>query len=242
MTKITLGDVTDTGGGTGGGGSSTDTYHTLAVMKARIATELGRTNLTSQIAEAISSAILEMQKERFRFSDADPANPPAFNTVPGRWIYDATDNGNIATIYRWDDFNLLLNGELYKLDPLTPEEVKTYNETGSGQGFPTGFAYEGNKILLSPVPDQVYAMSFSGSLRIPAPLTDTEIGNFWMTDGELLIRSRAKYEIATHVTRNPVMAQAMSPLEPGATWMALRSLKGEAARATGLGRVRVTQW
>jgi hypothetical protein len=67
-----------------------------------------------------------------------------------------------------------------------------------------------------------------------------------MTDGEQLIRSRVKFEIATHVTRNVKMAAMMSP-DPetrpiGATYRAWRALKGEANRLASRGRVEPMQW
>jgi hypothetical protein len=38
-----------------------------------------------------------------------------------------------------------------------------------------------------------------------------DMTNIWMNDAEMLIRSRAKYEIALNFTRNDKMVAAMSP-------------------------------
>jgi hypothetical protein len=81
-----------------------------------------------------------------------------------------------------------------------------------------------------------YKVTVGGHIAYAAPTDPAATGNRWMTDGERLIRSRAKYQLASHVTRNLQMAQMMSPQEPapgaapGATWEAYRELKVEAVR------------
>jgi hypothetical protein len=81
-----------------------------------------------------------------------------------------------------------------------------------------------------------YLMTVLGQLQLPGPTDPADTTNRWMLDGERLIRSRAKYELALHVTRNAMMAQMMSPEEPGggalpgATYAAYRELKVEAMR------------
>jgi hypothetical protein len=79
-------------------------------------------------------------------------------------------------------------------------------------------------------------MTLLGQLQLPGPTDPADTTNRWMLDGERLIRSRAKYELALHVTRNAMMAQMMSPEEPGggalpgAAYAAYRELKVEAMR------------
>jgi hypothetical protein len=77
----------------------------------------------------------------------------------------------------------------------------------------------------------------------------SEAGNVWMNWAEQLIRCQAKYEIATHITRNPAMASAMSPDanggpngQPGETWRAWRRLKNETNKIASTGRIRAMQW
>lgn len=218
---------------------------TLTVMKARIASELARSNLTDQIAAAITTAITQYQKERFRFSDISPTSPPTFNTVVGRSVYTSADNANISTLYNFDFVLATISGTIMPLTRSSPAALTIYNQVDTMHGDPMWYAYEGNELILSPVPAAVYPITLGVFRRVAAPASDAEADNPWMTDGELLIRSRAKYEIATHVTRNPVMAAEMSPLPPPpgvrtghAAYFAWKALKGEANRVTSLGRVR----
>ena len=82
-------------------------------------------------------------------------------------------------------------------------------------------------------------MALAGpDLSNPVGLADTT--NPWMNEAERLIRSRAKYEIAMHFTRNDKMAAAMSPVEGsgGLSEFYYNELKGEASKIRGTSRVR----
>ena len=216
----------------------------LATMKSRIARELSRADLTSQIADAINDAIVIYQKEKFRFNETVPNAPITFNTVVGQAYYDLTAEPNIGTLFHIDYMLLQIGNARYYITPEDPKRLKIYNQVNTMFGQPLWRAYEGNQIILSPVPSNVWPIEIGLFKRVAAPATDAEVGNPWMTDGERLIRSRAKYEIAVHVTRNPTMAAAMNPFPPmaaqsmGASYDAWKALKSEANRVTSLGRIR----
>lgn len=220
-------------------------------MVSRIAAEIARTDMSSAvpvagfpnamaIRNAIATAISEYQKQRFRFSDINPGIPTTFVTVAGQSVYSVSDNPNIASVYYIDYLNIVIANTLQELTRRGPEEVHLDIQFNNQSGFPSEYAYEGNSLLLYPVPDQVYTLYLGGHILIAAPASDAEANNPWMTSAELLIRSRAKYEIAVHVTRNPAMAMAMSPdpSENGQAARAFRSLKGEANKITGRSRIR----
>ena len=89
-----------------------------------------------------------------------------------------------------------------------------------------------------------YKMTVGGHVSYIAPSSLTAAGNRWMLDGERLIRSRAKYELAMHVLNDMDLAKRMSPMdpangqEPGMSWLAFKELKGEANKLTGRGIIR----
>jgi len=226
---------------------------TQLLLKERIALELARPDITStdgRIADAITDAITYYQKEKFRFSEINPGNPPTFQTTQGVMTYtDALSNPTLISNAYYINFLTYTYGtSIFYIRRVSPLEIVMANQNLNVSGPPEAFAIEGETIMLTPVPDQAYTITADIHLRVPAPLTDTETGNRWMLDGELLIRSRVKFEIATHVTRNPVMAAAMSPDPPaagamaGATYRAWRALKGEANRYTAKGKVRPMVW
>lgn len=223
----------------------------LVGMKARIALEIRRDDLTTEIAAAITTAISQYQKERFRFSDITPLAPPTFATVADRNVYDAADNANIGSMFYIEAINVLIGTTLEMMQRETPEDILLLNQEGASEsGQPESWAYQGNSIIIYPTPNQAYTLYLVGHILIAAPLADDTAGNKWMTyaNGELLIRSRAKFELATHVTRNEKMAVAMSPDPPapgspmGATYRAFCALKGEGNRIVARGRVRSMQF
>lgn len=180
---------------------------TLAVMKARIASELSRgSSLTTQIADAINTAIQAYQKHRFRFNETLPGTEVTFNTVAGTANYTA----NGRSIFQVDYLMVNIGNTWVDLDRRFPEEIKLLNDTGTSMGQPSSWALEGETIILHPVPSGIYTIRIAGIFSYAAPASDDEANNRWMIDGELLIRSRAKHEIATHVTRNKEMAATMA--------------------------------
>lgn len=222
---------------------------TLAIMKARIASELARgSSLTDQISDAINTAITAYQKYRFRWNETLPGTAVTFATVAGQLNY-LFSSITTQTIFKIDYLTVLVGTEVIGLKRITdPEEIRVLNDAGTIRGYPDKFCVEGETIILYPSPDQVYTITVGGIFSYPAPAADATTGNRWMIDGELLIRSRAKFEIATHVTRNAVMARAMSPDEHddgqpvGATRRAFDELMRERSQMMATGRVTPTQF
>lgn len=229
---------------------------TLGDMVARVAAELRRPDLAlaaatvgnpngNAIRLAISTAISEYQKQRFRFSDAnvDPT-VPTFVTVPGRSVYTTADSPVISSMFLIDYINIQIANTMQQLVRGTPEQLHIDIQINNQSGFPSVYAYENNSILLYPVPDVAYNMFIGAHINVAAPATDVEAGNVWMNEAELLIRSRAKYEVALNVTRNKDMMLAMSPdpEENGATYRAWKSLKASGNKITGRGRVKAMRF
>lgn len=222
---------------------------TLATMKTRIASELARgSSLTDQIADAINTAITAYQKYRFRWNETLPGTEITFSTVAGQvnYLFSAITT---RTIFKVDYLTVLVGTEVIRLKRITdPSEIKMLNDAGTIRGYPDKFCVEGETVILYPNPDQVYTVSVGGLFSYAAPASDGEANNRWMIDGELLIRSRAKFEIATHVTRNKEMARAMSPdehddgLPVGASRRAFDELMRERSQMMATGRVTPTQF
>lgn len=227
------------------------TPQTLGGMKTRIALELARGNsLSQQIEDAIATAIRIYQAERFKFNEARPFNPVSFNTVASTPYYLLSAIAGIGDpdgLFHVDYLNVLIGSTYAELSRKQPEEIRLLNMAGTESGQPDSFAIEGETIMIYPIPSAAWSILIGGHFAVAAPVSDDEIGNRWMTTAERLIRSRAKYEIALHNTRNDKMVQMMSPYPPeqnggvvGATYDAFNELKAEAAKLVMRGRVRPT--
>lgn len=217
---------------------------TLADMKARIAAEIFRGDLTAQITNAIADAIDAHAGDRFFFSEPSLATEPTFNTVIGQATYGDAALIDIKTLYNIDYLTYTQAGTRFDIIRRQPREIDIGNQNGQINGPPDEFAYVGRSISLYPTPDAVYPIFIMGFLNIDPPATDIEDNNVWMNEAERLIRCRAKWELATHVTRNAAMATAMSPDEdggpggkPGATFRAYQELKMQTNRVVSVGRV-----
>lgn len=208
----------------------------------------GSTPNSNAIRNAIDTAIAEYQKERFRFNEIDPSVPTTFTTNPNQTVYTVADSPVISSMYHVDYLNIAISNTLLELERSTPERLHLANQLFNQAGQPTSWAYEGNAIILYPSPVANYTIYVGAHLFLAGPADDVT-SNVWLTTAENLIRCRAKWEIATHVTRNKDMQMAMSPDinggpggTPGATYRAWRSLKSEANKITGTGRIRPMQF
>lgn len=196
---------------------------TFGQMQDRIADELNRTDLTSQIQKAIKSAIKVYDKQRFWFNESRSFT---FSTVGGQEFYTSSDNADIPNLLAIDTAQIAIaSTDKYLLSRVSYEEMEATSANGtSDEGQPTWFAYYNKQLRLYPIPDAVYTIRVSGHWALTDLSLTTDTNN-WMTDGEILIRSRAKREIFTHVIRDVEGVAAMAQAE-NAELRELRSATG----------------
>lgn len=209
---------------------------TYADMQTRIADEISRSDLTSQIALAIQTAIKFYERERFYFNES---NGITFNTVLGQEEYTSSDNADIPNILNIDDVRITISsGNVYTLAPRNWDFLEdTSMSSLQDRGLPTTYAYYSRKMRLYPVPDNVYAIRITAVKALPALSAGTD-ANDWMTEGEDLIRYKAKWELYTHTIRDFDMAKACADSEA----MALQKLRGATASRGSSGYLMATNF
>lgn len=180
---------------------------TRLTMRERIGREIRRPGLTTQINEAIASAVAVAQSDRLFFTESRGIT---FNTVASQEFYSSADNANIGLILKFDYVKINIAGSLFELRTITPERIEALSDSGSQTGQPTNYCYYGEQIRLYPVPAEVFTVRIGAQIKVAAPASDEETGNRWMIDGELLIRSRAKMELGIHVLRDQQLAADMA--------------------------------
>jgi hypothetical protein len=205
--------------------------YTLANMQSRIADELARTDLTSQIALCINDAIDFYQSIRFDFNESRDLT---FTTNVGQEFYTGADLADIPTLIYIDYVILYLGSIPWPLHRRAPIDIERLNQNGLMKGQPWNYCYYNQQLRLGPVPDNNYSMRIAANITYPAPSSTTQTGNFWMTEAEKLIRARAKWGIHTHYTRNATEAAKMKEAE----LEALAQLKGRSNRLTGTGIIQ----
>lgn len=173
--------------------------NTLADMKTRIADEILRSDLTNQIALAISDAIKFYQKKRFYFNESDQLT---FATVPGQFLYTATAQPQIPTMYQMDGLFITIGSYEYRVKRIGQTQWRLMTAP-STTGQPYRYSYFNQSLWLYPTPNIAYQMRMAGRYKLAEPANDGEAGNKWMIDAEPLIRARAKMLIWRDVDPNP---------------------------------------
>ena len=207
---------------------------TLSTMKSRIAGELRRgSTIDAQIAAAITTAIDAYADDRWFFNEA---RTNTFNTVANQEFYSASDFPALALLVKIDYVTLLIGNTVFDLLPDIPVVMEGNSDNATAVGQPGWYLYYERRIRLYPVPaTSDWPVRVAGVYRYAAPATDDEANNFWMTEAERLIRSRAKYELATHVLRDLELAQIMT----ANTTEAFEQLKRKTNKLTQHGNGRV---
>lgn len=206
---------------------------TYADMKARIAREIMRSDLTTQIAEQIQSAIAEYQRKVFFFNEKTNAS---WNTVANQELYATTD-GVPSDIVSIDKLTVIYANTRYDVIRREWDWIEDRQTSTLKGGAPTDWAYREQKIRLLPIPTTVMPLNLAYIQRVTAPSADGDVGP-WVNDAEELIRSAAKKRLFAH----NIVDEAEAALMQQAEALAFDALKGETTMRLSTGRVRPTQF
>lgn len=190
-----------------------------ATMYLRIEDEIDDAGLRNQVKLAIQSAIAYYSRTRFWFNQVRFTFP----IVADDEFFDSTDNAEIPNLLEIDSFTVTQSGIRYPCYPIG-DSIIADAQTGLVKYRPSVYAYVRKQIHIFPISDGSYTATVEAFSRLSALSADTDT-NAWMTDGEELIRQRAKRILAIDVTKEPSDAQAAEALEI----MALQGLQEETA-------------
>lgn len=213
---------------------------TLATMKARIAREVRRSNISTEIGEAITTAIDAYKSERLWFAEQYHID---IDLNSGQEFYTSSDNVWLGRVSRIDYVHLILNGQNYHLRRWTDEWLDIASSAGSNGGQSYCWGWYANTLRVYPVPSTTgMQVRLAGQFEMPAPASDDEVGNPWMVEAETLIRSRAKYELYQHLLLDMAKAAIFDPdrrnPSPSPTLAALQVLRRKTTAKTSTGQVR----
>ncbi len=176
---------------------------TFGAMKTRIADEIARSDLSTQIGLAIKSAIADYEDERFNFNETRAT----MSTVAGTEFYDMPSN-----LIKDDSLRVNLNGNEYDMNEVSYEYIEQNQVNNSYQGFPYQYAKYQEKFRFYPIPNAVYVVTLSYMKKLAALSADDDT-NAWMTDAEELIRQRAKWDLYTNLIQDFSIADRMKSAE-----------------------------
>jgi hypothetical protein len=203
----------------------------LADMRARIMDELQRTDLASQINNAIAEAADYFRRDSFFRNDAQDSST---TTMAGTNVYMTP--GDVAEIRQ---LAITVNNTKYPLrlrswEYINAEDSNTLNPV---KGPPVEYAVilgaAGMSIRLFPTPDGAYQLQYDYIQIIPAPVQDND-SNFWTIEGREMVRAYAKYLLRMTVLNDAQGAQADLELAD----QYFRKLKQETGAKKFTGRIR----
>ena len=164
---------------------------TYGTMQTRIADELARSDLTSQIKLAIQSAIAHYSGKRFWFNEAQATASTSDGTE-----YYAVPN-DFQSI---DSLRITVNGTTYTLESQPWVWMDEAQSNSAYKGQPIYYAIYAQQFRLYPIPDAVYTLKLSYQKALGSLSADGDT-NAWMVEGERLIRMRAKWDLFSNVIR-----------------------------------------
>lgn len=177
---------------------------TLGTMLTRIENEINRTDIDSNIYDAVISAIAFFEPQQFYFNQATPAT------------ITTTANQRYTALSGISDFLYPLSlrvtdtaNQYRYLEPMTFSELEMLYTSDSVTGFLYNYTVYAERFYWWMIPDAAYTVTvnYVKSLTRPSSINDTTYTSAWMTDGEAMIRSKAKFYIYSDVLKNAEEAQ-----------------------------------
>jgi hypothetical protein len=196
----------------------------FGTMEARIRREMNRDGLTSEIRDQIASAINFYESDRFFFNEysasATTTTGQANLTAPTASLeldlIEIIDGGQKKQLIERNFLDIIAR------DDATAE--------------PTDYAEFNDLLRLYPVPDKKYTVHMFGKQKLTEVSASASAAttNAWMTDGEVLIRTKAKEYVYEHRLRNSNEANRMR----GMSEIEWTRLKKKTTDKVATGRIR----
>jgi len=199
---------------------------TLAKLKAVIADDIHRTDLTSRIDDAVLSAVRHYERKNFYF-------------LEGVTTFTATSSAtyhDIPVDFK-DDDSLLVTISGSK-NPVIRASYRDIDEKDTGLifGIPSEFTFYQNQFRFYPVPDRDYTMTLSYHKTLDLPTASAS--NAWTTAGFDMLRHRSKWDLQQHFLHDPEGAR----ISKGSEVDALSSLTGDSDNRKMAGKTKKKTW
>lgn len=209
---------------------------TRSDIEAQIADDLARSDLTTQISNAVNAAIRAYRFERLGFNEAYrvtatasiSANYLALSDLSVRFrkvdrVRLLRDSGDYLDLYR-RDYDWIMSRQDDRVLSM-PIEYAVYNNT----------------IHFDTIADDTYTLAIDGVKELGTGTTasfSAGDASAWFNEARELVRHRAKREVYAHVLKDMELASAAAAAEKDA----LNVLKSELDQATSTGFIRPTEF
>lgn len=172
---------------------------TFGAIKTRIADELVRPDLASQIALAVQDAMAEASGTRFWFNEVRGLT---FTMTPGQMFYDATTLADISYLSDIDALWILVNGQRRNMEPRNALDIESWLEGSTTlRGQPAFYARQANGLVFWMPPNLAFPVYIDGVTDF-APLVNDADSNPYLVEGERYVRALAKARLLEDVIRD----------------------------------------
>lgn len=210
--------------------------YTYGQIQTRIADELHRSDLTSQIQKAIISAVEHYERERFWFNES--ISTSLSTTASQNYVAAPSD------LVEVDKLQITVGSSKYNLFRIGYEEWATEASTTTTTGQPTEYTYYEDRFYLFPTPGSIYTLTLSYIKRLTA-LSVSGDSNGWTNYAEEMIRQRAEADLRINQLRNAqavqeaaMMAMRGDQFLSAAEKIAYLRISSERDSRVSVGRVR----
>lgn len=194
-------------------------------MQTRIADELRRGDLSTQIRRAIQSALQFFADYRFWFNTAVATN----TTEPEREYYDLPND------FQNMDMLVLIDGTYrIELEKRPWQHIESEMAVTNYHALPDEYAVYDEALRLHPIPDRSYTLRMSYLRGLPDVSASADT-SAWFTHGEELIRTHAKIDLLTNVIRKQEYKDEVVLLQDRED-MLIRNLKSKLSSRESTGR------
>jgi hypothetical protein len=189
-----------------------------------VISELGRsdTSITSFAEQAVLNAIDHYAVERFWFNEGSGAITTSASLATYAWPTDMMEVDSVMATY---------SGSRYELEPMRYADLNAL-DTGRDFSQPVSYALFNGNFRFYPVPNATYTVSVDYQKLITTLSASTD-SNAWTTYAEVLIRNRAKAQLAAGRYKDFDSAQAWHQMEENE----LDRLRLQTEKLLGTGRI-----
>lgn len=205
-----------------------DTYTDL---QAQVASDLKRSDLTTDIQTAILAAIRDHGAERFWFNET---RSYSLSLSAGTSGYTLASSGSVQEFVNIDRIDMAISSSTnVKLAEIGADEMQDlYLSNSTSQ--PTSWARYADQVRVHPIPGTSYTATISGHVRLTT-LASGSSANAWTSSNaaQQLIRYSALKRLYAYPIRNVDQAQVATAAET----LELEYLRRETDRRKRIGRM-----
>lgn len=181
---------------------------TYADLKTQVASDLRRSDLTSDIATAIRAAIRDHGAERFYFNETRTFTQTLSS---GTSAYSIVPSSSVADFVRIDWIRVNV-GSVYELMTRRSADEIEELHSSTASGTPTDWSYYEDQVKVYPTPTTSNTVKIAGHYRLVELSADSD-SNAWTNAAKDLIRYSALKRLYAYPIRNADQAQVATAAE-----------------------------